>query len=256
MLSLAARAAAVCAAAWRRLPPCTRAAQVTEVLLQDLGAKHGLFAPDTRRITLHRRLFTVPVPLIDVQGLSPAQTAPYTSYALHTALHEGAHAIGHATGLDRHPEWLRLSGWRKTPYDRQDTDRYYEARPGWESGFSEWRHAQGIWFWRDYSRCAPAEAFADDVALISLGWTACFTGASGQAKLAWLRARCWGVQEPPLRAAVQAWHAHERQVHAAVTQHLGFVEIIRSSSQCRLPPRLPVSTSSRRAPSSGPRAAR
>ena len=206
MLTLEQRAELVVTDAWRRLPPIKRQASIAAIVLEDIGAKHGSFAPDGI-LTLSTRLFegtnAAQIRMIDVNGNDPPLCEPCASRALGTTIHEMAHAIGMATGLDDTSEWLRLSGWCLSDDDPQGTARYWESRPGWfPHGPSSWRHRTGVFFCRDYSRKSPSEDFGDAVAYIALGWEQYFLGASGQAKLAYLRSEVWG--ENGARAIVAA----------------------------------------------------
>ncbi len=191
MLTLEQRAVAVFARAWHLLPPRKTEAVITEVRLEDLGAKHGSFDPETCIITLSTRLFQGETPeqlmSIDLYGESPAVCEPFCSRALHTSLHEAAHAIGYATGLDESDEWLALSGWAHTDEDLQTTGRYTERRPGWGTWDSPWRYTKGAWFCRQYASSSPAEDFADCVTHLALGWVPFGTSASAHQKLRYLR---------------------------------------------------------------------
>lgn len=191
MLTLHQRAVAVLARAWMLLPPRKTEAVITAVHLDDLGAKHGMFDPDTCAITLSTHLFhgTNPEQLIsiDLHGDSPAVCEPFCSRALHTTIHELAHAIGYATGLDDDDDWLALSGWAKTDEDLQTTGRYAERRPGWGTWDSPWRYQHGSWFTRNYASSSPYEDFADCVTHLALGWVPFGTNPVARQKLRYLR---------------------------------------------------------------------
>jgi hypothetical protein len=119
MLTLTTRARAVLTAAWRCLPRSRLRAVVRQVRLDDLGAVNGLYDPDAATITLNRRLFEAPHPgaviLIDWRGQCPPQDTPAVSRALHTTIHELAHALGQGTGLDRRHGPLRRTAARLDP---------------------------------------------------------------------------------------------------------------------------------------------
>lgn len=196
MVPLATRVQTVLTEAWRRLPPKKRLMAIERIGLEDLGAHHGSFAPDTGMLTLSTRLFTgatpQEIPLIDIAGDEPPRREPYTSRALHTTLHEMLHAIGCATGLDTCAPWLALSSWVEAADDPPGTERYCETRPGWEPGPSPWRHRSNCWFTRAYASRDPYEDFADAATYIALGWTAPFaTHPNGRAKLAFLQREVW-----------------------------------------------------------------
>lgn len=210
MLSLDDRARVVFTEAWHLLPPLKEAIVIDDIVLENLHAKHGSYDPDTQTLTLSTRLFmgdVQEIPLIDVDGQDPPLTLPCVSRALHTTLHEIAHALGAATGLDSTPTWLRLSTWAEASDDPQGTARYWECRPGWPYGPSSWRHRTGCWFVREYSRKSPHEDFADGVTHVALGWTDAFgTSANGSAKLAYMRQHVWqetGVSA--MTAACRRW---------------------------------------------------
>jgi hypothetical protein len=124
---------------------------------------------------------------IDCDGESPPLREPYALRALHTALHECAHAIGATFGFDTAPEWLSLSGFVEAPDDPDATRRYWERRPGWEADASSWRYAVGAWFPREYSSKSPQEDFADCVAHMCLGWDNIIEHENGRAKLRYVR---------------------------------------------------------------------
>ena len=209
MFSLEDRAVVALAEAWRLLPPIKRQADIAEIGLVDLGAKHGTYDLDTHALLLSTRLFdgfSHMVPLIDIHGNDPPQTTPCSSRALHTATHECAHAIGVATGLDSTSTWLRLSSWVQAEDTPQGTARYTEDRPGWEQGPSDWRYRAGSWFPRKYSSKSPHEDFADCVAHVALGWHDFFVTPSGIAKLAYIRRAVWEEAGPlSIAAARDRW---------------------------------------------------
>ena len=208
MLTLDQRVLAVVTHAWRLLPPRKTDAVITAIHLDDLGAKHGSFDPETCIITLSTRLFVGDTPeqlmSIDCYGDSPAQCEPFCSRALHTACHEASHAIGYATGLDDSAEWLALSGWQQTDEDLQTTGRYAERRPGWGTWDSPWRYVKGSWFTRTYASSSPYEDFADCVTHLALGWTPFGSSSSAQQKLRYLRRTlCGETGSRYLAASVQ-----------------------------------------------------
>jgi len=196
MLTLEQRVLAVCCRAWQLLPPIKHEMILAGIRLEDLGAQHGSFDPDTCLITLSTRLFMGNTPeqlmTIDCDGNCPAQREPFTIRGLHTAIHELAHAIGYATGADAQQEWLDLSGWEATDDDLQDTGRYRERRPGWGTYDSAWRYDNNSWFIREYSSASPYEDLADCATHIALGWIEPFLAtASGRQKLQYLRLVLW-----------------------------------------------------------------
>ncbi len=202
MLTLEQRVLAVCCRAWQLLPPIKHEMVLAGIHLEDLGAQHGSFDPDTCLVTLSTRLFLGNTPdqlmTIDCEGNCPAQREPFASRALHTATHELVHAIGYATGADSHPDWLDLSGWEATDDDLQETGRYRERRPGWGTYDSAWRYTQGVWFPREYASASPYEDFADCATHIALGWTDSFLAtASGRQKLLYLRRVLWQESGAP-----------------------------------------------------------
>ncbi|HEY5866315.1 MAG TPA: hypothetical protein VI542_12350 [Candidatus Tectomicrobia bacterium] len=211
MLSLEDRASAVIEEAWGLLPPCKHEAWISTIVLADIGAKHGGYQPDTGQVTLNTRLFwgsdAYELLYIDINGDYPARCEPYCSRALHTTLHELAHAIGRSTGIDEDPGWLALSAWERTGEDRHTTRRYVEDRPGWEPhGPSEWRYKHGTWFPRPYSSKSPHECMSDCIAHIALGWHSSVTNPNGRAKFRFLQRELWGIREPArLQAAAQRW---------------------------------------------------
>lgn len=214
MLTLDQRALAVLVAAWRLLPPMKNQALIAAVFLEDMGAKHGSYGIDDERMGLSTRLFqgenAAQLLMIDVHGNSPPQVAPFCSRALHTAIHELAHAIGAGTGLDATQEWLGLSSWVKDDDDPQGTGRYWENRPGWgPHGPSPWRYRLNTWFPRFYSTKSPHECFADCVAHIALGWSDFFEAPQPQranaiAKLRYLRREVWGERGALALAAARS----------------------------------------------------
>ena len=216
MLTLYQRAELVIAEAWRRLPPVKRQMAIAGIYLVDMGEKHGSYSPDDHILTLSVRLFEGDNPaqlrMIDVNGNDPPLCEPCASRALATTLHELAHAIGTATGLDNTSEWLRLSGWVLSDDDPPWTGRYWESRPGWfPHGPSPWRHRAGCWFTRNYAEKSPAEDFADCCTHIALGWSRFFdASANGQAKLAYLRREVW--QETGTHAIVAARHRWQEKL--------------------------------------------
>jgi hypothetical protein len=219
MVSLHDRALAVFMYAWRLLPPIKHEAYLTSIGLAQLGTKHGFYDPETGALVVNTRLFAgatpQAIPLFDIQGNSPPQVFPCISRALHTVCHELFHAVGAGTGLDCTPEWLACSGWTQAWDDPADTGRYFEARPGWEMGFSPWRYrTRDTFFVRTYSSKAPFEDFADCCTHITLGWTDVFSAphparANALAKLAYLRRHVWGeTGTRALVAARERWQQH------------------------------------------------
>lgn len=209
MLSLDDRALAVFTEAWRLLPPLKRVIDLAGIGLEDLGAQHGSYNPDTHELLLSTRLLDGPahmLPLIDVNGNDPPQCLPACSRSLHTAIHEAVHALGDATGLDKTLEWLRLSGFVESEDTPQGTARYWERRPGWGNFASPWRYRVGSWFPREYSTKNPAECFADCVTHVALGWQDFFVTPNGLAKLAYIRRHVWEQRGPQtIAAARQRW---------------------------------------------------
>ena len=216
MLTLEQRALAVLTRAWQLLPPRKTEAVITAVHLEDLGAKHGSFDPETCIITLSTRLFEGDTPeqlmSIDLHGESPALCEPFCSRALHTASHELSHAIGYATGLDESEEWLALSGWDHTDEDLQTTGRYTERRPGWGTWESPWRYTKGTWFCRSYASSSPHEDFADCVTHLALGWVPFGTSPSAHQKLRYLRRTLF--QETGTRYLAAVTQRYQRQLQA------------------------------------------
>lgn len=222
MLTLDQRALAILTRAWGLLPSVKRLAVVTGIRLEDLGAKHGSFDPETCEITLSTRLFWGDTPeqliSIDLHGDSPALCEPFCSRALHTAIHELSHAIGYATGLDDTEEWLALSGWEHTDEDLQITSRYRERRPGWGTWDSGWRYRQETYFPREYSSASPHEDFADCVTHVALGWVPFGTSVSAQQKLRYIRRSLWGETGTQYLTA-----ARDRLAHRLGAQRLSTV---------------------------------
>lgn len=211
MLTIPDRMQAVFAEAWALLPSIKHEAVLADVRLEDLGAVHGTYNTQTHILTLNARLFygdnPAQVMMLDVDGNCPPKREPFTSRALHTCVHELAHAIGYATGLDDSRAWLALSGWSEdAETDPIGTARYTELRPGWPYGTSEWRYRTGgTWFCRTYSTKSPYEDFADSVAHVALGWGD-FTGATGLRKLAYVRRHVWReTGARAMQAARQRW---------------------------------------------------
>lgn len=213
MLTVDERVQAVCEAAWGLLPPLKRAAWITKICVEDLGAKHGNYAMDDGVLTLSTRLFigrnAAELLYIDCHGDSPPVVEPYCARALHTVLHEAFHAICAATGIDSAPEWLALSGWQRTPEDLHSTGRYTERRPGWGTERSEWRYRKsGTWFIREYSSKSPFEDAADGCTHIALGWHRPVSHPNGRRKLRYLMQAVWDQDGA---AQLQACAAHWRQ---------------------------------------------
>lgn len=220
MLSILDRATLVLAEAWRLLPPIKEEAHITDVVLRDLGAVHGLYTPSSGEIVLSARLFwgstATDIDCIDIHGNDPPQVTPNIGRAVHTALHEAFHAILYAEGLDDSTEWLKLSGWVKAQDDPLGTQRYVETRPGWTQGPSEWRHDASAYFVREYASRSPYEDAADFATWLALGWTAGITDANGLAKVRWLRRHLWeetGVHH--LQASARRWQTKMQRVMEA-----------------------------------------
>ena len=213
MISLEDRALAVLVAAWRLLPPMKHEALLSAVFLEDMGARHGSYGMDDECLGLSTRLFqgenASQLLMIDVQGHSPPQVEPFCSRALHTTLHELAHAIGAGTGLDETQEWLHLGGWVKDDEDPEGTGRYWERRPGWgPHGPSPWRYRLNTWFPRLYSTKSPHECFSDCITHIALGWQDVMVSPNGLAKLRYLRREVWGERgRLTVAAARDRWQA-------------------------------------------------
>lgn len=217
ILSREERAIAVFAHAWSLLPSIKERAILVDVSLEQLGSKHGSYGLDDGHLAVNERLFVGNAPneiiQIDTQGDSPPRALPCVSRALHTCIHELFHAIGAGTWLDQSEEWLALSGWSEGTDNPPGTKRYFEDRPGWPMGFSEWRHREGIWFVRPYSARSPYEDFADTCTHITLGWSRFFPPAAA-AKLAYLKRHVW--QETGLAivtASRHRWQARYRPRH-------------------------------------------
>lgn len=211
MLSLDDRLEAIFSHVWALLPPIKHKAILEGVGLDDLGSRHGSYGVDTAMISLNYRLLNgehlSEIPLFDIEGNSPAKRFPCISRISHTLIHELWHAIGAGTGLDRTPEWLAISGWVHAPDNPVGSGRYWERRPGWESGPSDWRYAVTgqTFFCREYSSKTPFEDFADSATHITLGWDD-FLARSGQQKLAYLRRHLWGEHGlAAVQAARQRW---------------------------------------------------
>lgn len=211
MLSLEDRAYAVLKDVWTLLPPCKQELNIQGIVFSDLGSKHGTWVPDEEMLYLSTRLFwgedAWELMYIDHEGNMPPIHEDYTSRAWHTVCHELMHAIGTATGVDRSPEWLALSGWEQEQEDRHTTGRYYERRPGWTPhGPSDWRYRRGTWFPREYSSKSPHECMADCGTHIALGWHRSVTHPNGRAKVRYLQRELWGVREPArVQAATERW---------------------------------------------------
>ncbi len=211
MLTIDQRALAVLVYAWRLLPSMKHQALISAVFLEDMGARHGSYGIDDECLGLSTRLFqgenASQILLIDVHGNSPPQAEPFCSRALHTTLHELAHAIGAGTGFDETQEWLGLGGWVKDAKDPEGTGRYWERRPGWgPHGPSPWRYRLNTWFPRLYSTKSPHECFADCVTHIALGWQDVMATPNGRAKLRYLRRELWGERGAvTLAAARERW---------------------------------------------------
>lgn len=230
MLSIDARLEVVFCAVWAALPAVKSSAFLTAIGLEDLGAKHGSFNPDTGTIVLNTRLLlgATPqeIPLFDINGDSPPKRLPCISRIWHTLCHEVWHAIGQSTGLDRTTEWLDLSGFVEAPDTPNGTERYFESRPGWSPmGPSEWRYRLGgNFFPREYASRSPFECFADCCTHITLGWTSFFNAPppytdNALAKLAYLRRHVWGeLGVGAVHAAHQRWHARHGLKHALSAQ--------------------------------------
>lgn len=179
----------VIAEAWHLLPATKTEAVISKIRIADLGLVHGTYHPDTGILDLNPSIFD-PAERIDDQGREHPRRHPYTTRAIHTTLHEFAHAIGEATGLDRTPEWFALSGWVRDKEDRSGYSRYFERRPGWQFGASPWRFRHGTFFCREYSSKSPLEDFADCVTHRALGWIHPF-GARGHDKLDYVDRHVW-----------------------------------------------------------------
>lgn len=207
MITLQQRAGAVIQAAWNMLPASRARAAIREIKLDDLDTTNGVYEPGTGNLTLNVRLFfgsnQSHFPLIDHMGESPPMSDPFVSRALHTSIHEMAHAIGRGTGLDRSDEWMALCGWVEDYKEVPGFGRYVERRPGWEQGPAEWRYLLGSWFPRDYSTKSPFEDFADCVTLRALRWEHRFRESDhGKMKLHFIQSNVWGG--PPVIGAMRA----------------------------------------------------
>ena len=245
MLALEDRVLAVLTDVWRQLPPIKHQSRIQAVGLEDLGAKHGGWDPETQVLTLSTRLFwgdtPAQLPMLDVNGDSPPLTVPCVSRAWHTTAHELFHAIGTATGLDSTAEWFRLSGWLETPEDLQSTGRYYERRPGWEPGFSSWRYRRGAWFVRPYSTKTPHEDFADTATHVLLGWTDMHGTPNGLAKLRYLRKHVWQeTGTASLIAAASMWRGRfqavqqrKKRPHSVLPLLLETEEVVEAAARQR-----------------------
>lgn len=180
----------VIAEAWRMLPAVKTEAVISKIRLVDLGLVHGTYHPNTGVLDLNPSIFD-PGERIDDQGGEHPRRHPYTTRAIHTVLHELSHAIGEGTGLDRTPEWYALSRWVRDKEDRSGYSRYFERRPGWSYGPSEWRHRQGTSFPRQYSSKSPQELFGDVCTYRALGWIHPFAG-TGRPLLDYVDFHVWG----------------------------------------------------------------
>jgi hypothetical protein len=229
MLTQEAKARAVIIRAWSMLPFGILSDAIQSVTISDLGAHNGEYWFDDCSIKLNRRLFLADtpdlVPLIDDYGNFDPKSSRVVSRALHTCVHEFAHAIGEKTGLDMSPEWLHLSGWvewspeKELPYR---LDRYIERREGWDEGPSDWAHDRQAWFYRDYSRKSPKEDFADSVALKALGWESRFDQGSGMRKLKYIERMVFKQEhatfsENRMYARKQLWNSLNLQVRASLS---------------------------------------
>lgn len=210
MRSIEERALTVIAHAWGLLPDIKHEAWITGLSLEDLNAKHGNYSPSDGTLTLSTRLFmgddASQLMMLDIDGNSPILKVPYTSRALHTCIHELFHAICCTLGIDATDEWLALSGWVEADDDPQGTARYWERRPGWPDGPSEWRYRKGTWFPREYSSRSPYEDAADTGTHIALGWHEDVAHPSGLQKFTYLRRTVWretGVKA--LAASAERW---------------------------------------------------
>jgi hypothetical protein len=207
-------AQAIVAEAWRLLPARKTAAVIAQVCLADLGAVHGIYHPDSGLLELNERMFGGDrTHFIDDTGLERPLYGPAVSRALHTTLHEFAHAIG-----DRSRLWRSLSGWEEDPHDTPGTGRYVEARPGWTPGPSPWRYRAGTYFCRVYSAKSPLEDFADVVTHRALGWTHGFTHrGNGQAKLAYINRYVWDDRDAvvPFQRSSLTAHTHPEVSHVS-----------------------------------------
>lgn len=210
MQSLEDRALAVLCTAWSLLPDVKYDAFITAIKLEDLGSKHGSYSPDDGTLKLSTRIFwgTTPaeIQMIDIDGEYPPLRYPLCSRALHVCIHEIMHAVGATSGIDASEEWWSLSGWQEADDDPQGTARYWERRPGWPEGRSEYRHRVGCWFAREYSTRSPFEDAADTATHMALGWHDEIAHPNGLAKFAYLRRHVWReTGTKSLAAAAQRW---------------------------------------------------
>lgn len=197
MLTLEDKARAVIISAWSKLPRKHTSAAIAKISIADLGVHNGEYNCLSLGIRLNYRLFdclTVDdVPMIDDYGNFNPRSSRMASRALHTVIHEMAHAIGEKTHLDRNPEWLSISGWYETnqPMPMQ-YGRYIETRPGWDQEASSWTFRKDAWFFREYSSKSPYEDFADCVAIKALGWESRFGFKHGLKKLHYIERLVFG----------------------------------------------------------------
>ena len=217
MVSIDDRVLCVLCYGWKLLPPIKKTAVILGISIDDLGEKHGSFNPESCIITLNRRLFfgekAEEIPGYDIQGNDPPQCEPWVSRALATWIHEAAHAIGYATGLDNTDEWIDICGFVHDPEtDPIGTSRYIETRVGWEYGASEWRFPTNGWFPRPYSTKNPAECFADCVTHLALGWVPFGSSVSAHQKLRYLRRTLF--QETGTRYLAAVTQRYQRQLQA------------------------------------------
>lgn len=216
------RARQVITEAWGRLPYTKLEAAIRHIVLKDLGEVNGQYDARNGIITLNRRLFQESGPenyrMIDYQGNDPPKHKPFVSRALHTTIHELAHALGEGTYLDRNPAWLALSQWEETPEDRLGSGRYFENRPGWGQGPSPWRYSLDAWFPREYSKKSPYEDFADCLTYRALQWYFLFlhpsTEASAFRKLAYMSRYVWESHIRP----TDLWREQQSAVLYAVRE--------------------------------------
>jgi len=202
MLTLDARCRAVIICAYARLPKKHLYDAITSIEMADLGAHNGEFNSLSGRLRLNYRLFdgitSDDIPLIDDMGNFEPKTGRIVSRALHTTIHEMAHAIGEKTGLDQTPEWFKISGWANWPYGEHPDmppyfGRYFETRPGWDHTPSEWVFHKDSWFTREYASKSPYEDFADCMAMKALGWELTFGMGHGLRKLNYIENRVYGL---------------------------------------------------------------
>ena len=191
MLSIEEKCLIVLCEGWKLLPPIKKQAVISCIKIVDLLEKHGSFDPDDCSISLNERLFygdSFSMKKYDIEGNDPPIRFPCVFRALATWLHEAAHAIGYATGLDNTDEWIDICGFVNDPEtDPVGTSRYIETRVGWEYGASEWRYPTNGWFPRPYSTKNPAECFADCVTHLALGWVPFGSSDAARQKLRYLR---------------------------------------------------------------------